>query len=141
MSTLALSGSSGATDGGSATFTVLRYPDLLVLAAALPVFVLADWPLAGYAAIAAVWLAQRAVNVAARRRAERLLGEGNRKAALATIGWTSLGRAWFVAAAVLVTGLVEREAGLAAGVLAAVLFSFYLAGEALTRPREEARPQ
>ena len=120
-------------DGGSTLAGVARYPDLVVLALALPIFALAGWPLGGWAAIAVVWLAQRAVNVLARRRAEQALAGGDRKRALSLIGWTSLGRAWFVAAAVLVIGLVDRASGLAAGILAAVLFSLYLAGEAFAR--------
>lgn len=135
MSTLALSGGGEVQGGGSAAVAALRYADLALLALALPVFLLADWPLGGYVALAAAWLAQRGVSVLARRRAERALGEGNRRSALATVGWTSLGRAWFVAAVVFATGLVDRESGLAAAILAAVLFTVYLAGEAITRRR------
>jgi len=135
VSTLALSGGGEAHRGGADAVAALRYADLALLVIALPVFVVAGWHLGGYAALAAAWIAQRAVSVLARRRAERALGEGNRRSALATVGWTSLGRAWFVGAAVLVTGLVDREAGLAAAILAAVLFTVYLAGEAIARRR------
>jgi hypothetical protein len=138
LSTLAVEGS-GDLRGGSTAVAVLRYADLILLALALPIFLIAGLPMLGYAVLAGVWIAQRYANHVARRRAERLLGEGNRKSALGTIAWTSLGRAWFVAATVLVTGLIEREAGLAAGVLAAVLFSFYLAGEALAGREAGAR--
>ena len=52
-----------------------KYVDLLVLAAALAVFVLAGLPMIGYAAAAAAWLAQRGIQVARRparkRRARR----------------------------------------------------------------------
>ena len=135
MSTLALSGGGDAHRGGSVAVAAPRYADLAVLVLALPAFLVAEWPLGGYAALAAGWVAQRAVSVLARRRAERALGEGNRRSALATVGWSSLGRAWFVAAVVFVTGLVDRESGLAAAILAAVLFTVYLAGEAITRRR------
>ena len=40
---------------------VVRYLDLIVLALALPVFVVAGWPMLGYAAGAVAWLAQRAI--------------------------------------------------------------------------------
>ena len=133
MSTLALSGGGDAHRGGSMAVAALRYADLLVLALALPAFVVSDWPLAGYAVLAGAWVAQRAVSVIARRRAERALGKGDRRSALATVGWTSLGRAWFIGVVVLATGLVDRESGLAAAILAAVLFTVYLAGEAITR--------
>ena len=42
-----------------------KYVDLFALAAALVVFVLADLPLVGYAAGAAAWLAQRAIQALA----------------------------------------------------------------------------
>ena len=135
MSALALSGDGAAQGGGSISVAVFRYADIALLALALPAFVVADWPLGGYAALAAAWLIQRGASVLARRRAERALGEGNRRSALATVGWSSLGRAWFVAAVVFATGLADRESGLAAAILAAVLFTVYLAGEAITRRR------
>ena len=42
-----------------------KYVDLLVLAAALAVFVLGGLPLLGYAVAAAAWLAQRGIQVLA----------------------------------------------------------------------------
>ena len=39
----------------------LRYLDLIVLALALPIFLVAGWPMLGYAAGAVAWLAQRAI--------------------------------------------------------------------------------
>ena len=58
----------------------LKYVDLLVLAAALAVFVLAELPMVGYAAAAAAWLAQR-VRSAAMRAVQNV---GMRSIALAT---------------------------------------------------------
>ena len=111
----------------------------MLLAAALPAFLIAGWPLAGYAAMATAWLAQRAVNLAARRRAERQLAAGERRGALATVGWSTMGRAWFVAAVVLVAGLIEREAGLSGGILAAALFTVYFSTLLIVTPIEESR--
>ena len=48
-----------------------KYVDLLVLAAALAVFVLAGLPMVGYAAAAAAWLAQRGIQVLAARKRRR----------------------------------------------------------------------
>jgi hypothetical protein len=45
----------------------------------------------------------------------------------------SLGRAWMMALAVLVVGLGDREAGLAAALFAVALFSAYFAGLAIER--------
>ena len=49
----------GGRSGGAPL--ALRYPDVIVLVLALPVFVLADWPLLGYAVCAGAWLAQHGV--------------------------------------------------------------------------------
>ena len=58
MSTLALEPSSQAPGAGGPA-SCARF-DLVLLAVALPVFVLAGLPLVAYAAVAAAWLAQRA---------------------------------------------------------------------------------
>ena len=92
--------------------TVLRNLDLALLALALPVFLVAGWPLLGYGATAAAWLAQRAIQAYATRRA---LATGDRRAAMGVIAGTMVGRIWLVGLAVLGAGLVEREAGVAAG--------------------------
>ena len=111
---------------------MLRYADLFLLAVALPVFVLADLPLLGYAVAAVAWLVQRAVQAWAAQRVVRDLSAGERRAAIGVTAGATLGRVWLVTAAVLAVGLIaEREDGLAAAVLSAVLFTLYFAGEAL----------
>src|SRR5207249_11748941 len=49
---------------------VLRWLDLVALVIALPVFLVADLPLAGYLVGGLAWLAQRLVQLAVARRAE-----------------------------------------------------------------------
>jgi hypothetical protein len=108
-----------------------KYVDLVVLAAALAVFVLAGLPMIGYAAAAASWLAQRGIQVLAGRRATAELAAGERQRAMGIVAATTLGRVWLMATVVLVTGLTfDREDGLAAGVLLLALFtvSFAAAG-------------
>jgi hypothetical protein len=113
---------------------LIRYADLALLAIALPVFVIADLPMLGYAAIAAAWLVQRAAFLIAERRVAASLAAGERRAAVGVKAASTLGRAWFVAACVLLVGLLgDREDGLAAAVLAAVLFTAQFAGTALAR--------
>ena len=110
----------------------LKYVDLLVLIAALAVFVLAGLPMLGYAAAAAAWLAQRGIQVLAARKADAELAAGERQRAMATIAATGLGRVWLMATVVLVVGLLgAREDGLAAGVLLAILFSVSFAAQGL----------
>ncbi|MSO42309.1 MAG: hypothetical protein EXQ70_10530 [Solirubrobacterales bacterium] len=116
----------------------LRNVDLLVLAAGLPVFLLAGLPMLGYAVLAGVWLAQAVVEYMFERRANRALGEGNRQAAMGWTAVTTLTRVWVIALAVLLVGLQDREAGLAAAVLAMVLFTIHLAARVLTRLFESA---
>ena len=107
-----------------------KYVDLLALALALPVFILGNFPLLGYAVGAAVWLAQRAVQSIAARRAREELAHGERQRAMGIVAGTGLGRVWLMAAAVLVVGLaVERQAGLAAAVLVVVLFTISIAAQ------------
>ena len=135
MSTLALGTSSDARTGGTgAGVAILRRADLVLLAVALPVFVVADWPLLGYAAAAAAWLAQHAVWVAAERSATHAVHRGERNRAMGLIGFSTLGRLWIVTIAILLVGVLgEREAGLAAGVLSAALVTAHLGGVALGR--------
>jgi hypothetical protein len=105
------------------------------LALALPAFLIAGWPLLGYGATAAAWLVTRAIQEFATRRA---LSTGDRRALMGAIAGTMMGRIWLVGLAVLGAGLAEREAGLAAGVFAAVLFTVYLSMTLIVRPLEEA---
>lgn len=108
-----------------------KYVDLLLLAAALAVFVLAGLPLFGYVVGAVAWLAQRGVQALAHRRAVAELGAGNRQRAMGVIAATTLGRVWLMATAVLITGIAEREAGLAAAFLVAALFTVSFAAQGL----------
>jgi hypothetical protein len=109
-----------------------KYVDLLVLLAALAVFVLGGLPMVGYAAAAAAWLAQRGVQALAVRRAAADLAAGNRQRAIATIAMTTLGRVWLMATVTLLAGMLgEREDGLAAAVLLVVLFTVSFAAQGL----------
>jgi hypothetical protein len=119
LSTLAIEGSSRAGGGGGPLTLALRYGDLALLAFALPIFVAAGWPLLGYSVAAAVWLVQRGIEFGA-----------NRYGALAV---ATLGRVWLVALVILLVGLAERESGLAAAILTAVLVTVRLGGRFLDR--------
>lgn len=114
-----------------------KYVDLMVLAAALAVFLLGGLPMLGFAAAAAAWLVQRTIQMVAARRAQAELAAGRRQRAMATIAATTLGRVWLMATAVLVAGLVEREAGLSAAVLVAVLFTVSFAAQGIAHLFDE----
>ena len=108
-----------------------KYVDLLVLAAALAVFLLGGLPLLGYAVAAAAWLSQRGIQMVAARRATAELAAGNRQRAMGILAATTLGRVWLMATAVLLVGLSERQAGLAAAILVLVLFTISFAAQGL----------
>jgi hypothetical protein len=143
LSTLALDGSSGAA-GSSRMATALRYFDLVLLAAALPVFIAADLPMTGYLAVVFLWLAQHGIELAANRAVVRAAAAGDRRSAMGWVAGTTLARVWIVTLGVLLVGVLSsKDAGLAAAVLAAILFTVHLGGRLLGRllaPGEQAGP-
>src|SRR4051812_36781364 len=96
----------------------------------------------GYAVAAAAWLAAAAIQLAAEGQVKRSIASGRRNSALGGMAAATLGRVWLVALAILLVGLADRESGLAAAVLAIVLFTVHLIGTALSRllapPEEDA---
>jgi hypothetical protein len=122
----------------------LKYFDLVLLAVALPLFIAADLPMTAYAVVAGVWIAQHGVELLTNRAVRRAAARGDRTAAMGWVGATTLARVWTVALAVLLVGVLDsKDAGLAAAVLAAVLFTVHLGGRLLTRfvaPPEEPGP-
>jgi hypothetical protein len=139
LSTLALEPSSGADSSRLASLA--RYADLVLLALALPVFLLAGLPILAYLAVGAAWLAQRAVQHWA---GTRMAGVPGRFSALRLIAGSFIARLWLLTVAILIVGLLsDDETGLSAAVLAAALVTANLAGEAIVRlsaaTREEER--
>jgi hypothetical protein len=133
LSTLALDGSGGDV-GSSRMTTALRYVDLALLAVALPVFLAAELPMAGYLTIAGVWVLMYAIELGANRAIAGAVERRDRRAAMGWLGATSLARAWVVGLAVLIVGLTAgKHAGLAAAVLALILFTVHLGTRVLLR--------
>ena len=124
------------TSDPSVGLRILRNLDLIVLALALPVFIAADLPILGWGAAAFAWLASRAVQAFAERRA---LASGDRRVAMGARAATLMGRLYLVGITVLVAGIIEREAGLAAGVLSVLVFTVYFATLFIVKPLEEAQ--
>jgi hypothetical protein len=115
---------------------VVRLLDLVVLALALPVFVLAGLPLAGYAAAAGAWLVQRAIQVTLERRAK---ASDDPRTVVGLTAGSMIGRGWLVALTIFGVGVaVDREAGLSAAVLVIVLFTVYFTVSMILRPFEAA---
>jgi hypothetical protein len=112
----------------------LRGLDLLVLALALPVFLLTGAPLVGWAVTAVAWVGGRLGKAWADRRRGEAIAAANRNAALGLTAVAMLGRLWVLAGAILLVGLLaDREAGLTAALLAVALVTAYLAGTGLAQ--------
>jgi hypothetical protein len=121
---------------GSSEETVpvwLRWLDIVVLVAALPVFLIGDLPIAGYLVGGGAWVAQRILQVVLARRAAA--SEDPRT----IVGFTAASmimRGWLVAMSIFLVGLGDNEAGLAAAVLVISLFTIYFAMQIALRPME-----
>ena len=112
---------------------ILRNIDLLVLLVALPAFILLDAPLVAWAVTGGAWIAGRIGMEAAARKRRRALVAANRNAALGVTAMAVMGRVWMLALAILLVGLLdEREAGLAAALLALALVTAHLGASFLT---------
>jgi hypothetical protein len=108
--------------------------DLVLLVLALPVFVAAGLPMAGYAAGAGAWLVQRGLQVLLNRRAAA--ADDPRTVVGITVG-SMIGRGWLVALTIFAVGLSDEDAGLAAAVLIIVLFTAYFTVSMIMRPFEQ----
>jgi hypothetical protein len=114
----------------------LKWLDLIVLLAALPVFIAADLPFEGYVVGGGAWVAQRVVQVALARRAAA--SEDPRT----IVGFTAASmilRGWLVALSIFLVGLSNQEAGLTAALLVISLFTVYFAMQLALRPMEGPR--
>jgi hypothetical protein len=110
---------------------ILRYLDLFLVALALPIFLVAGLPLAGWAAGGGAWVAQRALQEYVEHRAD---ASQDPRTVVGLLAGSMIGRGWFVAIVVFLVGLDERSAGLAAAVLVIVLFTVYFTVRLILRP-------
>lgn len=102
---------------------IARRLDLVALAVALPIFIAGDLPLLGWAGTTAAWLGQLALQSTLERRASS--AEDTRQL-FGYVAGSLIGRSWLLALTIFAVGIVERRAGLAAAVLALVVFTIYL---------------
>jgi hypothetical protein len=116
-----------------------RQLDLAVLALALPVFLIADLPVAGWALGAGVWLAQRGIQLVFDRRASR---SDDPRSVVGYAAGGAILRGWLAALTVLVVGILAGEdVGLSAVLLILVLFSVYFAVKVTERLAADAGPE
>jgi hypothetical protein len=117
----------------------LRYLDLALAALALPLFVLADLPLAGWLTGAGAYAAQRAVGELTTRRAA---ASDDARTTVGLMAGSMIGRGWLVALTIFAVGVtVGDEAGLSAAVLFIALFTVYFSMQMILRPFEKENPR
>jgi hypothetical protein len=117
----------------------IRYIDLVILVIALPVFLLAGWPIAGWIAAAIGWCAQRAINDYTSKRAA---ASEDPKTVVGLTAASMIGRGWLVALTIFGAYLIagsDDAVGLAAAVLVVVLFTAYFTVTLISRPFENHR--
>lgn len=118
----------------------MRWLDVVLIVATVPVLLLAGLPVLGTLAGAGLWVVQRAVGHLLERRARQAQ---NVKAYTGLMLGTTLARAWLVGLTILAVGLAgAREDGLTAAVIVLVAFTVYFALSLILRPleRSSARP-
>ena len=113
----------------------VRYLDLVVLALALPVFLVAGFPMLGYAVGGGAWIVQRAVQVLLMKRVART---EDPRTLVGITAASMIGRGWFCALSIFGVGLAENDAGLAAAVLVIALFTVYFTVQMILRPFHQA---
>lgn len=107
--------------------------DIALLIVALPVFLAAGFPIAGWAVGAGAYVGQKAIAEYTRRRAER--AESPRD----IVGWMAgslLLRGWLAAVAIFLIGLSNSHAGLAAAVLFLAAFTVFFSTRMMFRGLE-----
>jgi hypothetical protein len=116
---------------------VIRYLDLAVLALALPVFLAAGWPIAGWGAGTGIYLVQWVVREWTTRRAAR---SKDPREVVGLLAASMIGRGFAAALGLLLVGLSNNDAGLGAAVLFLAAFTVaFMIGIAL-RPLERSTP-
>jgi hypothetical protein len=102
---------------------LFRNLDLVILAVALPIFLVAGFPLLGWLTGALVWLAWRAIGVWTDRKA-LAIGSSNPGKLAGIAAGSLIGRGWLMGLALIVVGLsTDRATGLSACLLCVLAFT------------------
>jgi hypothetical protein len=111
---------------------VIQFLDLILLALALPLFLVAGWPLAGWAAGAGAYVVQRGLQLFLERRAA---ATDDTRAKVGYLAGGLVGRGWLVALTIFGVGVgVSDEAGLSAAVLFLAVFTVQFTFSLILRP-------
>jgi hypothetical protein len=110
----------------------VRYLDFVALALALPIFILAGFPIAGYLVGGGAWVVQRVIQVLVQRRAA---ASRDPRTIVGLTAGSMIARGWFCAIAIFLAGIIGSNAtGLAAALLVVGLFTVYFALGMVLRP-------
>ncbi len=116
---------------------LLRNLDLVLLALALPTFLVAGLPPLGYATALVIWLMWRTIGAYAERKA-RATEDLGRMAAIVT--GSMIGRGWLMGLTLIAVGLsAGDDVGLSAAVLCVVLFTVSFMTRLVLRPFQGTR--
>ncbi len=117
---------------------VARYVDLIVLAVTLPVFLVAGWPILGWATATVAWVGQRLLRDFMEGRARR---SPDMRQQVGYMAGSMIARGWLVSLAILGMGLAtDEDVGLSAALLFVLVFTFYLTVSMIARPFEQETP-
>jgi hypothetical protein len=119
---------------------LMRWLDVVLLVASVPVLLLAGLPTLGVLAGAGGWALQRVAAYWIERKARE---SGNAKTYAGLMMGSTLARSWLIGLSILAVGLAgAREDGLVAAVIVFAAFTVYFALSLILRPleRSSARP-
>jgi hypothetical protein len=116
---------------------VLRNVDIVALAVALPLFLIAGFEILGWVTGTIAWAVQRGLAELATNRAERAEDVRTRVGLLAG---SMILRGWVVAGIIVAVGLGNSDAGLGAAVLFLAVFTLQLTMTMAMRPFEPPPP-
>jgi hypothetical protein len=116
---------------------VLKNVDVIALAVALLLFLVAGFPLVGWLTGAGAWAVQRGINELAVRKATTA---EDVRARVGYLAGSMILRGWVVAGIIVAVGIGNSDAGLAAAVLFLAVFTLQLTMTMAMRPFEMAPP-
>ena len=117
---------------------VLKNVDVIVLAVALVLFLIAGFPIVGWLAGAGAWAIQRGINELAVRKAT---GAEDVRTRVGLLAGSMIVRGWVVAGIILAVGISDSDAGLAAAVLFLAVFTLQMTMTMAMRPFEPPPPK
>jgi hypothetical protein len=118
-----------------------RNLDLVLLALALPLFLVAGLPFLGWLTAAVIWAMWRLIGEWADRAAGAAAAEHDARKTAGIAAGSMVGRGWLLGLILLGVGLAAGDdVGLSAAVLALVLFTVHFTFKFILRSTEPQRP-